>query len=107
MIAKTLYGTDDYSRLDETQKQTISALSTLASGLAGGLTGDSAASTVAGAAIAEIANDTYQWFDLSQSGNENKTRDYGSSVSAGIIGGGVGKYAPDLLEPVIGPSAGF
>ena len=35
VIAKTLYGTDDYSKLNETQKQTISALSTLASGLAG------------------------------------------------------------------------
>lgn len=49
VIAKTLYGTDDYSRLDETQKQTISALSTLAGGLAGGLTGDSVASAVSGA----------------------------------------------------------
>ncbi|WP_160279921.1 VENN motif pre-toxin domain-containing protein, partial [Erwinia oleae] len=49
VIAKTLYGTDDYSKLDETQKQTISALSTLASGLAGGLAGDSTASAIAGA----------------------------------------------------------
>ena len=41
---------------------------------------------VGGAVIAEIANGTYQWFDISQPGNENKTWDYGSSVSAGITG---------------------
>jgi filamentous hemagglutinin len=36
--------------------------------------------------IAEISNGTYQWFDLSQSGNENKSWDYWGSVSAGITG---------------------
>ncbi|WP_414147404.1 adhesin [Erwinia sp. BNK-24-b] len=41
---------------------------------------------VGGAVIAEIANGTYQWFDRSQPGNENKTCDYGSSISAGITG---------------------
>ncbi len=35
--------------LDETQKQTVSALATLAAGLSGGLVGDSSASAVAGA----------------------------------------------------------
>lgn len=39
-----------------------------------------------GTTIAEIANGTYQWSDLSQPGNENKTWDYGSSISAGITG---------------------
>lgn len=28
---------------------------------------------IGGGVIAEIANGTYQWFDLSQPGNENKT----------------------------------
>ncbi|WP_328803052.1 adhesin [Rouxiella aceris] len=41
---------------------------------------------VGGAVIAEIANGTYQWFDLSKPGNENKGWDYWGSVSAGITG---------------------
>ncbi len=180
VIAKAMYGTDDFSRLDETQKQTVSALATLASGLAGGLAGRSSASAVAGAQagkntsennemfslpkgmadysqgastlgmsmtdagttteeinaalgknvkgdlpdganitkaivegytdialvagaaylgpaasvgkvvggaiISEIANGSYQWFDLSQPGNEDKIWDYKGSMSAGITG---------------------
>ncbi|OWF69242.1 adhesin [Yersinia frederiksenii] len=39
----------DKNNLSEDQKQTVSALATLAAGLAGGLTGDSTADTVAGA----------------------------------------------------------
>ncbi len=46
----------------------------------------SAGKVVGGAVIAEIANGTYQWFDLSQPGNENKGWDYKGSVSAGITG---------------------
>ncbi|EEQ08568.1 Possible adhesin/hemolysin, partial [Yersinia mollaretii ATCC 43969] len=38
----------DKDNLSEDQKQTVSALATLAAGLAGGLTGDSTADTVAG-----------------------------------------------------------
>lgn len=41
---------------------------------------------VGGAVIAEIANGSYQWFDLSQPGNENKSWDWKSSTSAGIAG---------------------
>ncbi len=41
---------------------------------------------VGGAVIAEIANGSYQWFDLSQPGNENKTWDYKGSLSTGITG---------------------
>jgi len=41
---------------------------------------------VGGATIAEIANGSYQWFDLSQPGNENKGWDYWSSGSAAIMG---------------------
>lgn len=180
VIAKALYGTDDFSKLSETQKQTVSALSTLASGLAGGLAGGDTSGAVAGGqagkntsenndmfslpsglndygaaaaswnqyavdknltpeqtqagldklakgdlpeganitkvivdgykdgvliagaaylgpaasvgkvvgggVIAEIANGSYQWFDLSQPGNENKNWDWKGSVSAGITG---------------------
>lgn len=64
VIAKTLYGTDDYSKLNETQKQTISALSTLASGLAGGLSGDSAASVVAGAQAGKNTSENNDMFNL-------------------------------------------
>ncbi|WP_435954717.1 VENN motif pre-toxin domain-containing protein [Dryocola sp. BD626] len=41
---------------------------------------------VGGAVLAEIANGTYQWFDLSQPGNENKSWDYKESISSGITG---------------------
>ena len=41
---------------------------------------------VSGGVIAEIANGSYQWFDLSQPGNENKTWDWKSSASSGITG---------------------
>jgi filamentous hemagglutinin len=41
----------------------------------------------AGSTIASIANGTYQWYDLNQPGNENKTWDYKSSISAAVTGG--------------------
>lgn len=41
---------------------------------------------VGGAVIGEIANGTYQWYDLSRPGHENKNWDYWSSMSAGITG---------------------
>lgn len=41
---------------------------------------------ISGGVIAEIANGGYQWFDLSQPGNENKSWDWKSSASAGIAG---------------------
>ncbi|MCE0829063.1 adhesin, partial [Buttiauxella sp. A2-C2_NF] len=46
----------------------------------------SAGKVVGGIVIAEAANGTYQWFDLSKPGNENKTWDYLGSASAGITG---------------------
>ncbi|QUY47603.1 DNA/RNA non-specific endonuclease [Serratia plymuthica] len=48
MIAINAYG-KPVSELSETEKQTVSALATLAAGLAGGLIGDSTADAVAGA----------------------------------------------------------
>lgn len=41
---------------------------------------------VGGAVIGEIANGSYQWYDLSRPGHENKSWDYRSSMSAGITG---------------------
>ncbi|SER21979.1 filamentous hemagglutinin [Rosenbergiella nectarea] len=41
---------------------------------------------IGGGIIAEIANGSYQWFDLSRPGNENKSWDWKSSVSSGISG---------------------
>ncbi|WNN48564.1 VENN motif pre-toxin domain-containing protein [Siccibacter colletis] len=41
---------------------------------------------VGGATLAEIANGSYQWFDMSRPGNENKTWDYWGSTSAAITG---------------------
>ncbi|WP_223810699.1 VENN motif pre-toxin domain-containing protein [Pantoea sp. M_9] len=76
VIAKTLYGTDDYSRLNETQKQTISALSTLAGGLAGGLTGDSVASVVSGAQAGKNTSENNDMFSLPKG-----MTDYGQSAS--------------------------
>ncbi|WP_336984957.1 hemagglutinin repeat-containing protein [Cedecea sp. USHLN005] len=48
MVATNAYG-KPVSELSETEKQTVSALATLAAGLAGGLTGNSTADAVAGA----------------------------------------------------------
>ncbi|MEL4013208.1 hemagglutinin repeat-containing protein [Dryocola clanedunensis] len=48
MVALNVYG-KPVRELSETEKQTVSALATLAAGLAGGLTGDSTADAVAGA----------------------------------------------------------
>lgn len=50
MIALNAYG-KPVSELSETEKQTVSALATLAAGLAGGLTGDSTTDAVAGAQV--------------------------------------------------------
>ena len=41
---------------------------------------------VGGAVIAEIANGSYQWFDMNKPGNEDKNWDYKGSASAGITG---------------------
>jgi filamentous hemagglutinin len=47
-IALEMYG-KDFNKLDETEKQTISALATLAAGIAGSVAGDGTASAIAGA----------------------------------------------------------
>ncbi|EXF44645.1 HecA family adhesin/hemagglutinin [Pseudomonas sp. BAY1663] len=49
LIAEQLFGQRDTSQLSEEQKQTVSALATLAGGIAGGIGGGDAAGAVAGA----------------------------------------------------------
>lgn len=49
LITQQLYGTSDSNSLSEEQKQTVSALSTLAAGLSGGLAEGNSAGAVAGA----------------------------------------------------------
>jgi len=55
LVMKQLYPGKAVSGLTETEKQTISALGTLAAGLAGGVVGDSAAGAVAGAQAGQNA----------------------------------------------------
>ncbi|WP_319804279.1 hemagglutinin repeat-containing protein [Pantoea agglomerans] len=55
LVMKQLYPGKTVSGLTETEKQTISALGTLAAGLAGGVVGDSAAGAVAGAQAGQNA----------------------------------------------------
>ena len=48
-IAEAMFGTSDFSKMSEEQRQTVSALATLAGGLAGGLaSGDTAGAVVGG-----------------------------------------------------------
>ncbi|CNL50398.1 adhesin/hemagglutinin [Yersinia enterocolitica] len=54
----------DKDNLSEDQKQTVSALATLAAGLAGGLTGDSTADTVAGAQTGKNAVENNSLHDI-------------------------------------------
>ena len=49
LVAEQLYPGRKVSELTETEKQTVSALGTLAAGLAGGLAGDSTAAVISGA----------------------------------------------------------
>lgn len=46
----------------------------------------SVGNVIGGGVIAEIANGSYQWFDLSRPSNENKSCDWKSSASSGIAG---------------------
>ncbi|MEY8772366.1 hemagglutinin repeat-containing protein [Erwinia sp. ACCC 02193] len=55
LVMKQLYPGKEVGDLTETEKQTISALGTLAAGLAGGVAGDSAANAVAGAQVGKNA----------------------------------------------------
>ena len=72
-IAQQMYPGTDRSDLTETQRQTISALGTLAAGLAGGVAGDSTAGVVAGAQAGRNAVENNSLADIAQAQSEGKT----------------------------------
>ncbi|HAT1617868.1 TPA: hypothetical protein I8Y09_004621 [Raoultella ornithinolytica] len=61
------------SELDETQKQTVSTLATLAAGLAGGLTGGSTADTVTAAQAGKTTVENNALSDIALAQSEGKT----------------------------------
>uniref|UniRef100_UPI0036D389FE endonuclease toxin domain-containing protein n=1 Tax=Pantoea sp. sgz302252 TaxID=3341827 RepID=UPI0036D389FE len=66
LVMKELYPGKAVSELTETEKQTVTALGTLAAGLAGGVTGDSTANAVVGAQAGKNAAE-FNWLNQSQS----------------------------------------
>ncbi|UFH51769.1 VENN motif pre-toxin domain-containing protein [Pseudomonas sp. KNUC1026] len=64
LIAATLYPNTKTADLTDEQRQTVSALSTLAAGLAGGLAGGDAASAMAGAQAGQNAVDNNHLSDI-------------------------------------------
>ena len=82
-IAQQMYPGTDRSDLTETQRQTISALGTLAAGLAGGVAGDSTAGAVAGAQTGRnaVENNNLSGLDGFGSGFWNNVQAQGSLVN--------------------------
>jgi len=72
-IAQQLYPGVKRSDLSEEQRQTISALGTLAAGLAGGVVGDSTADAVAGAQAGKTSLENNALSDIAQAQSEGKT----------------------------------
>ncbi len=88
MIAINAYG-KPVSELSETEKQTVSALATLAAGLAGGLIGDSTADTVAGAQTGKtVVENNY----LSQKQQAQKDKEIAECQSMACIVGAQAKW---------------
>ena len=92
-IAQQMYPGVERSKLSEEQRQTISALGTLAAGLAGGVAGDSTSSAVAGAQAGKNAVENNAlgdgWNNILPSG----AIDYGQSVQS------YAQYAQDKNLP--------
>jgi filamentous hemagglutinin len=72
-IAQQLYPGVKREDLSEEQRQTISALGTLAAGLAGGVVGDSTADAVAGAQAGKTSLENNALSDIAQAQSEGKT----------------------------------
>jgi len=72
-IAQQLYPGVKREDLSEEQRQTISALGTLAAGLAGGVVGDSTADAVAGAQAGKTSLENNALGDIAQAQSEGKT----------------------------------
>jgi len=66
LVMQQLYPGKEVSDLTETERQTISALGTLAAGLAGGVVGDGAGNAVAGAQVGKNAVEN-NWLSATQS----------------------------------------
>ncbi|ATA25526.1 filamentous hemagglutinin [Brenneria goodwinii] len=96
MIATEAYG-KKVGELSEEEKQTISALATLASGLAGGLVGDSSASALAGAQSGKttIDNNFFSPDSMPQG-----LQDYGQSVSSLYTNTNLTDEEGNVLNPV-------
>jgi filamentous haemagglutinin family N-terminal domain len=73
LVMNQLYPGKAVSELTETEKQTISALGTLAAGLAGGVTGDGTADAVAGAQAGKNSVENNALSDIAQAQFEGKT----------------------------------
>ena len=79
-IAGMLYpDVKDLSQLSEEQKQTVSMLSTISAGLAGGLAGDSTTSTAAGAQAGKTAVEN-NLFGGTEAGQSKKVSEHGADV---------------------------
>ncbi len=91
IIKDQLYGKDTkISDLSEEQKQTISALATLAGGLAGGLTGDSSADAVAGGQAAKTTSENnYLSYDQAHAFDKEMTA---CKAAGGDCSGIIRKY---------------
>ena len=72
-IAQQMYPGVKREDLSEEQRQTISALRTLAAGLAGGVAGDSTADAVAGAQAGKTSLENNALSDIAQAQSEGKT----------------------------------
>ncbi|WP_456311305.1 VENN motif pre-toxin domain-containing protein [Serratia proteamaculans] len=72
IVAVNAYG-KPVSELSETEKQTVSALATLAAGLAGGLAGDGTADALAGAQAGKTTVENNALSDIAQAQSEGKT----------------------------------
>ncbi|WP_337030570.1 VENN motif pre-toxin domain-containing protein [Pantoea agglomerans] len=72
-IAQQMYPGVKREDLSEEQRQTISALGTLAAGLAGGVVGDSTADAVAGAQAGKTSLENNALSDIAQAQSEGKT----------------------------------
>ncbi|URQ62202.1 hemagglutinin repeat-containing protein [Pantoea alhagi] len=79
LVMKQLYPGKEVSELTETQKQTISALGTLAAGLAGGLAGNSSGDVVAGAQAGKnaVENNSLSGLDGFGTGFQNNVQAQG------------------------------
>ncbi|MDW8847094.1 VENN motif pre-toxin domain-containing protein [Erwinia sp. MMLR14_017] len=79
LVMNQLYPGRTVSELTETEKQTVSALGTLAAGLAGGVTGDSTADAVAGAQTGQNSVNN-NLFGGTEAGQEKFVQEHGKEV---------------------------